>query len=77
MIAPATPPFTLAAQKLWDTIAPVHQERILENVFRTRCAGSVGMVHYTGTVKQGDIRLEGQCAVCGHTVVRIVETSGR
>jgi hypothetical protein len=59
MIAPATPPLTPAAQKLWDTIAPEHQERILDNVFCTRCARSVRMVHFTGTMKAGDIRLKG------------------
>ena len=69
--------FTTEAAIVWGTIPLIIQQRILDNVFCTRCAGSVRMVHYTGTVKQGDIRLEGQCATCGHTVVRIVETSER
>jgi hypothetical protein len=77
MIALATPSFTPTARKPWDAIAAAHQERILDNLFCTRCSCSVRMVHFTGTVKRGDIRLEGQCATYGHTVIRIVETSGR
>jgi hypothetical protein len=77
MIALATPPFTPAAQKLWNAIPPVHQEQILDNVYCRHCRGAVRMVDYTGTVDQGDLRLQGRCAACGGLVVHIVETSGR
>jgi hypothetical protein len=34
------------------------------------------MVRFTGEVN-GDVMLKGSCAKCGHTVVRLVETSER
>jgi hypothetical protein len=35
------------------------------------------MVRFTGEVNGGDVILKGSCATCGHTVVRLVETSER
>ena len=35
----------------------------------------VEIVNYCGTVEKGDLILDGTCAVCGHAVARVVETS--
>lgn len=67
--------FTPKAEALWSIVPNWARERILANVFCTRCRTSVQMVDYTGTEKNGDVILEGQCAVCGHKVARVVETS--
>ena len=67
--------FTAEAELLWGTVPAEAKVRILKNVFCTRCRDSVEMVNYNGTVKNGDVVLEGTCGKCGHRVVRVVETS--
>jgi len=66
--------FTPQAELLWYSIPANARERILKNVFCTKCKCSE-MVDYTGTEKNGDLVLEGACANCGCRVVRVVETS--
>lgn len=67
--------FTVDAAVLWTTVPKEARERILANVFCTRCCGAATMVKYQGKEKDGDIVLTGKCAQCGHKVVRVVETS--
>ncbi len=68
--------FTTQAAVLWGAIPLEAQERILKNVFCIKCRTAVKIVNFTGTVeKNGDLILEGSCAVCGQKVVRVVETS--
>jgi hypothetical protein len=67
--------FTAEAELLWGTVPAQARVRILKNVFCTQCRDSVEMVDYGGTVKGGDVVLDGSCAKCGHRVVRVVETS--
>ena len=66
--------FTSQAELLWYSIPANARERILKNVFCTKCKGSE-MIDYNGSEKNGDLVLEGSCAKCGHQVVRVVETS--
>jgi hypothetical protein len=68
--------FTIQAAVLWGTIPLAAQKRILANVLCVECRDSVQIVHFTGDVeKNGDVVLRGSCAVCGHEVVRVLETS--
>ncbi len=68
--------FTTQAAVLWGAIPPEVQKKILKNVFCVKCRTAVEIVNYTGHVeKNGDLILEGSCAVCGREVVRVVETS--
>ena len=68
--------FTPKAAFLWAMIPKEAQTRILANVFCVKCRDSVQIVKLTGDVdKRGDVVLKGSCAVCGHEVVRVVETS--
>ena len=67
--------FTPAAKRLWDGIPPKAQELLLNNVWCVQCRTMVLMSDFIGDVQCGDLRLQGICSVCGHKVVRIIETS--
>jgi hypothetical protein len=68
--------FTTRAAVLWGSIPSAAQKRILAAVFCVKCRAPVQIVNFTGDVdKRGDVILIGSCAVCGHEVVRVVETS--
>jgi len=68
-------PFTPAAKLLWDAIPTAGQERVLANVWCSNCRSSRRILDFTGVADDGDIRLQGFCAECGHVVVRIIEAS--
>ena len=70
-----TEKFTPKALLLWSIVPREARARIVKAVFCTRCRGSVEMVEYYGIEKNGDVLLTGKCKVCGHEVVRVVETS--
>ena len=65
--------FTPQATKSWNTIPVEFQEKILENVFCSQCRVAVRIINYTGAIKDGDLLLRGNCAVCEHEVVRLLE----
>jgi hypothetical protein len=68
--------FTTQAAVLWGAIPIEAQKRVLAAVFCVKCRGAVQIVNYSGTVaKNGDLILDGSCAVCGHGVTRTLETS--
>jgi len=67
--------FTKEAGVLWSLIPKEAQARILANVFCVKCCKSVQMTAFVGEVVEGDVHLRGACGVCGHDVVRVLETS--
>jgi len=67
--------FTPKAAALWSIVPRWGREKILANVFCVSCLQAVQIVEYRGTENNGDVLLEGKCAVCGHSVARLVETS--
>jgi hypothetical protein len=64
---------TKQAAKFWNGMPEHARREILGNVFCVRCGGGVSMVNASGTMKQGNLVLEGTCANCGHEVARLVE----
>ena len=62
---------------MWGTIPKEARTRILANVFCVKCGGSVQITKFTAEERKGDLILRGECATCGHEVVRVVETSER
>jgi len=53
---------------------PAHaRAQILGNVYCAHCHGPVSIVNVSGTLKRGDLVLEGNCAKCGREVARLVE----
>jgi len=67
--------FTNEAALLWGGIPMPQQKRILKSACCAKCDTFVEIVNYCGTVKDGDLCLDGDCAVCGHAASRVVETS--
>lgn len=69
------PQFSPRAAVLWSAIPDDARKRIVKNVFCVKCGTWVEIVKFTATERDGDIILKGQCADCGHEVIRVVETS--
>ena len=67
------PPFTPAAQILWDAIPSHFQERILHNVWCPHCGDMTTMTDFTGEVHGKSLVLRGTCATCRGKVVRVLE----
>jgi hypothetical protein len=66
--------FTPQAQTVWDNVADPAQQKVLANVWCVHCRQAVTMVHVGGTIKEGDLILQGRCSVCGHPVMRLMES---
>jgi len=61
---------------VWGAIPLVSKKRILANVFCVKCESPAQMVDFSGKLeKHADLILTGKCSVCGHKVVRLLETS--
>jgi len=69
------PQFSPAAAKFWAKIPKEIKKKILANAYCFHCRDTVKIVNYSGSVKAGDLLLKGDCANCGHEVVRLVEGS--
>jgi len=52
---------------------PHARAQILANVYCAHCRDAVPIVEVSGTLKSGDLVLEGKCAKCGQQVARLVE----
>lgn len=67
--------FTTEAALLWGGIPIELQRSILKKAICAKCNVFVEIVDYTGTVENGDLILDGSCALCGHAAARVVEAS--
>ena len=68
-----TSEFTNDAKTMWDSIPLQAQERILKNVWCTRCVGATTITNFKGSVEHGDLVLRGSCVTCGGPVARLIE----
>ena len=68
--------FTPQAQSMWDSVAHSAQQQVLTHVWCVQCRQAVTMVHVGGTIKEGDLILQGRCSACGHRVLRLMESDG-
>ncbi|MGB2807572.1 MAG: hypothetical protein WBC22_07520 [Sedimentisphaerales bacterium] len=75
MIKPIQPEDTFTPQALrrWKKIPEWAQEKILDNVFCSRCCGSVTILLKTAEMKGKALILRGKCQNCGKDVCRLVE----
>jgi len=69
----SVPRLTKQAARFWNAMPSHARAQILANVYCTHCRGAVTMVDASGTLRRGDLVLEGKCAKCGHEVARLVE----
>jgi hypothetical protein len=67
--------FTTEADVLWASIPVEVQKRILKKALCAKCNLLVEIVNYYGTVENGDLILDGDCAFCGHAAARVIEAS--
>ncbi len=67
------PPFTPAAQILWNAIPPHFQERILHNVWCPHCREMTTMTDLSGEVHGQSLVLRGTCVTCRGKVARVLE----
>jgi len=68
-----TDPFTPQAAKIWEQIPAFAKTRILNNIWCGRCKRGTTIVHFTGSVENGDLILRGECERCGGAVARLME----
>ena len=67
------PPFTPAAQMLWEAIPQYFQERVLHNVWCPHCRDMTTMTDFTGEVHGRSLILRGTCVSCRGKVARVLE----
>jgi len=60
------------ALRKWNMLDEVTQNKLLENVFCSKCHLTT-IVYYEVTSKKPDIVLYGKCQKCGGDVARLVE----
>ncbi len=67
------PPFTPAAQILWNAIPSHFQERILHNIWCPHCGDMTTMTDFIGEVHGKSLVLFGRCVSCHGKVARVLE----
>jgi hypothetical protein len=65
--------FTPQAARRWSELDGSLKARLLNNVWCATCGEGTTIVEFTGTMKQGDLILEGRCIRCGGRVARLIE----
>jgi hypothetical protein len=67
-------PFTPQARRRWKKIAEWAQKKILDNVYCSRCLGSVTIIIERAEMIGKALVLRGKCKKCGKDVCRVVES---
>ena len=67
------PKFTRPAVKLWATVPTQAKKLLLSNVWCVRCSHSITITDFAGTVKGGDLLLQGLCSECRGDVARVID----
>ncbi|MGB2866489.1 MAG: hypothetical protein WBC05_24375 [Sedimentisphaerales bacterium] len=65
--------FTPQARCRWKKIPEWAQKKILDNVFCSKCLGSVTILLETAEMIGKDLILRGKCQNCGKDICRVVE----
>ena len=69
------PNFTKPARQRWESIPADIRQRLLSNVWCGLCRHETTITSFSGTLKDGDLLLVGQCAECHSDVARVIEGS--
>ncbi len=75
MAIESLPTFTKPARQRWESIPADVRQRLLSNVWCGHCSHETTITNFTGTLKEGDLLLVGQCAECQGDVTRVIEGS--
>lgn len=73
MTAESLPKFSRPALQRWESIPAQIRQRLLSNVLCGQCQHETTIMNLSGTIKKGDLLLEGQCLDCQGKVARIIE----
>ncbi|MBN2455148.1 MAG: hypothetical protein JXB29_01205 [Sedimentisphaerales bacterium] len=65
--------FTPEAQRRWNKIPEWARKKILDNVFCSKCLGSVTIILEKAEMNGKDLILRGKCQHCGKDICRVVE----
>ena len=71
MTTESEPP--LSAESSWAAIPEDKQNRLLSNVWCSKCGHAVTIVKFTMAMTAGDLLLVGKCAECHADVARMIE----
>ncbi len=69
------PSFTKPARERWQSIPADLRQRLLSNVWCGQCGNETAITHFSGTISDGNLLLEGACAECRGEVARVIEDS--
>jgi len=75
MTIESLPDFTRLARQRWDSIPADIRQCLLSNVWCGQCCHEVTMTNFSGSIKGGDLLLEGKCAECCGEVARLIEAA--
>lgn len=75
MTVESLPNFTRPARQRWESIVADIRQRLLANVWCGQCRHAVTITNFSGTIKGGNLVLEGKCAECHGDVARVIEGS--
>lgn len=64
---------SFSPKRKWEAIPQEFREKIIRNVWCTRCRDVVEILDYKVYSAEPDIVLRGRCAVCSGEVARVVE----
>ncbi len=67
--------FTDPAKRAWRDLPEGIREKLLSNVYCTKCRETVTIVDVEGKIRGGDLLLTGKCKTCGGDVSRVIEQS--
>lgn len=69
------PKFSGLAAERWATIPSDLKKLLLSNVWCGNCRQEVTITNFSGTIKNGDLLLEGLCSECKSVAARVIEKS--
>lgn len=67
--------FTPQARWFWFNIPRHIQVEIIGTTWCSHCGQSTTLVHFKGSIRQGNLLLRGECLRCGSPVTRLIEGS--
>lgn len=67
------PKFTGLAAERWATIPSELKKLLLSNVWCGNCRQEKTITNFSGSIKKGDLLLEGLCSECNGDVARLIE----
>jgi len=74
MTIESLPKITRPARRRWEAIPADVRRRLLSNVWCGRCRHEVTISNFSGSIKDGDLLLEGKCSECHGDVARVIES---